>query len=454
MSTDLKAARGMLVAQLRNMVGNDGIVKDDADVPKCDSVEAAIRLLDQVDKATLSGVSMADLEVTPTGGLVQKRKSSHDLHRVDLKTGERYLPGEGGDHPSTAAGTRPKYCRDIFGEAPEKSPYKSIEEVAWMIGQGNGRSLAVSGASKGVPSDGGFLIPSQQVFDMLDASVEKEIVRPRCRVEGMQYAEKTISTYDDSTHANGELFGGLSLQWAAEGDEIDYKTAQVRQIKLQAKKATMLCAATNELLADAPSFGSGLGDRMITALAFGLDRAFLISGTGSGQPRSVMNDGATITVAKVTNQTAATIVYDNLVSMMARMHPACFNNSVWVIHQSAIPQLLTLSISVGTGGSAIPVMTETNGQFKILTRPVIFSELLNPVGQLGDIMLVDLSQYVIGLQKDGFRLDTSAHVLFRSDQQVYRLVCRIDGMGCWKQAFQPLNSAPTLSWAVTLAARA
>lgn len=413
-----------------------------------DSLVSAARILDQVGAVTMLGIDMANVSIGPDGTLLNRRRA--DTSDVYERGRERQAAEAAQQPPRQRRGHR---AADIFAQAAPKSEYGSLEHFAWNIAQGNRAVMAASGASEGVPSDGGFLIPPEFVFDILDKSVEDEIVRPRCRVEGMKSDSKTIATYDDSSHAGGELFGGLQLQWIPEGGTIDFQVAKTRQIILHAKKAVIMAPATNEMLADAPNYANGLTARMTTALGFGLDRACLISGTGGGQPLSVLNATSTITAAKEGSQAADTIVYANLTSMMARMHPACFSNSVWVVHPSAIPQLLTLSIAIGTAGAHVPVMTGDNGAFTILTRPVIFSEKMNPVGDLGDILLVDLSQYVMGVQQNGFRLDQSSHLLFKTDETVWRLVVRIDGQPTWAQAFQPLNSAPTLSWAVTLQAR-
>ena len=75
----------------------------------------------------------------------------------------------------------------------------------------------------------------------------------------------------------------------------------------------------------------------------------------------------------------------------------------------------------------MPVLTESNGQFRILTRPVIFSEKVRPLGSRGDIGLYDFSQYVIGVRADA-SLDKSQHIGFRRNMTTYRLQLRVDGM--------------------------
>ena len=139
--------------------------------------------------------------------------------------------------------------------------------------------------------------------------------------------------------------------------------------------------------------------------------------------------------------------------MLGRLHPGCFNNSVWICQVSAIPQLLQLSLAVGTAGSAVPVLSESGGVWKILTRPVIFTEKTEKLGDLGDILLADLSQYVVGLRSE-MRFDTSIHVHFNTDELLSRLIERHDGQPLWDAPLTLEDGTTTVSPFVTLAERA
>ena len=181
-----------------------------------------------------------------------------------------------------------------------------------------------------------------------------------------------------------------------------------------------------------------------------MDYAFL-RGTGAGQPRGVLNDPALVTVAKETGQAATTLVYENLTKMFARLHASSVSRSVWVASPTTIPQLLGLSIAVGTGGSFISAMSESNGEFRILSRPILFTEKLPTLGTVGDIILCDFSQYTIGMRR-GFIVDRSQHVGFQTDEMAWRGILRVDGQGRWKSAFTPRNG-DTQSWCVACATR-
>jgi HK97 family phage major capsid protein len=302
-----------------------------------------------------------------------------------------------------------------------------------------------------VPSDGGFLIPSQTAEKIHAVSLENEIIMPRCFVQPMKSNEIKIPAMTIGNHS-ANLYGGFTASYTAEAGTITEHDPTVRSMTLNAKKLTGLIRFSSELAQDIPG-GEG---QIISICGRGLswyrDKAFL-KGTGAGQPLGILNAGCLVTVAKETGQTADTIVFENLTNMMSRMFAGSFGNSFWLCHQSTIPQLLTLSMAVGTGGDHIPVMTKSGGGFEILTRPVIFTEKTEKLGDLGDILLLDASQYVVGLRSE-MRFDTSIHVHFATDELLARLIERHDGQPLWDQALTLEDGATTVSPFVALAARA
>lgn len=306
-------------------------------------------------------------------------------------------------------------------------------------------------ATGGIGSDGGFAVPTQLVGEWLDASLGTEIVRPRCAVWPMTSATRKVPAWDASTASGGTLYGGFTGNWIGEGDEITPETPKLRMLTLMAKKLGLLTEVSNELAADGTSYEMQLNQAIVTAIGWFLDRACLV-GTGAGQPLGILNAPCTISVAKESGQTAATINYTNLTKMFARLHPASLTRAVWVANPTTIPQLLALTITVGDAGSHYPVLTQSDGQFTMFTRPVIFTEKVPVLGTVGDVGLYDFSQYALGLRQD-MTLDKSQHVGFTRDTSHYRGILRADGMPTWSAPYTPLNG-DTLSPFVTLATRA
>jgi HK97 family phage major capsid protein len=229
------------------------------------------------------------------------------------------------------------------------------------------------------------------------------------------------------------------------------QTPKMRLIQLHARKLGLLTAASNELISDGVGFEQQLGVAITKALEWFLDLAFL-TGNGASKPLGIVEAPCTITVNKETGQPAATITYANVSKMFARLHPGSYANSVWVANSTAIPQLLQLSIPLGTSGSHVPVMSESNGKFTMLTRPVIFTEKAQSLGTKGDIMLADFSQFVVGMRAE-FQLAKSAHIGFETDSSAYRGVIRVDGQPKLSAPITPLHG-DTLSPFVVLQTRA
>jgi len=107
-----------------------------------------------------------------------------------------------------------------------------------------------------------------------------------------------------------------------------------------------------------------------------------------------------VSVAKETAQDASTVVYENITKMLARLHPSAFKKVVWIANQTTLPEFMTMSLTVGDGGSIVRAVEEKNGRFSLLDKELLFTEKLPSLGSLGDVMLVDPSQYTIGIRKE------------------------------------------------------
>lgn len=358
------------------------------------------------------------------------------------------------------SGGAPRTFAAMFPDQPlSNDGFQSFNEYLATIhtGMHHPNLYAATGMSEGVGADGGFVVPTEFSAEMLDASLEDEIVRPRATISPMVSRQKQIAGWESNDHS--AAIGGFTGHWMEEAGTNTNQKGTVMKITLTAYKLAVFAMATNELLADGASFEEMLGQALRNALGFYMDDAFF-NGTGAGQPRGVFNDPALITVAKESGQAADTIDYLNLVKMFSRIHPASVANAVWVANTDTIPQLLQLQNVVknvagseNVGGSSVPVLQQDGqGGFTLLTRPVVFTEKVPSLGDLGDISLIDFSQYTVGMRQEVI-LDKSKHVGWSTDESGYRAILRVDGMGRWSGPVTPKNGA-SLSWCVTLAERA
>ena len=304
-----------------------------------------------------------------------------------------------------------------------------------------------------IGADGGFLVPEVLRAELMRLSLEIGIVRPRARVIPMDSLTVPFPTIDDTSHATS-VYGGIIGYWTPESGQLTESQATFGRILLEAKKLTAYCEVPNELLADSIiSFEAFINSAYPEALAFFEDVGFL-RGSGAGEPLGVHNASVVVAVAKETGQAAATIVWENLVKVYARMLPASLGRAVWVASIDCFPELATMSLSVGTGGSAIWLNNGAAGPpMTILGLPVIFTEKMPVLGTQGDIGLYDFGYYLIG-DRQAISMASSPHFKFQNDQTVYRFIERVDGRPWLQTALTPRNAGPTLSPFVQVATRA
>ena len=87
-------------------------------------------------------------------------------------------------------------------------------------------------------------------------------------------------------------------------------------------------------------------------------------------------------------------------------------------------------------------------------RPLIPIESASTLGDKGDIILADLSQYLSVTKTGGVRSDVSMHLFFDTDHTAYKFTMRLGGQPWWASAITPQNSSNTRSCFVTLDERA
>ena len=344
----------------------------------------------------------------------------------------------------------PRFAQMFPAHASDQGGWNSMNEYMQAVANrlADPRLMASDGANSTVPSEGGFMVPGGFYAGLLDASLEDEIVRPRARLVPMMSESMDVPLWDRTDRSGGSVFG-FTAAWMSETEQGSKQKPRLRSTELKLKKLGIFVPASNRILRYGVGFDQQLQGAMRAAIGWTLDDAFL-NGDGAGKPLGVFNSPTLVTVAKESGQAADTVVYANL-SKMASRHKN-YSRAVWVCSQTVLPELLELSIPVGAGGSHVPVLTGEGNNLEILKRPVVFTEKLAPVGDLGDILLADFSEYIIGFGREA-EIARSEHALFDTDETYFRILSDVDGHPIDAAAETPRNGS-TLSAFVTLAARA
>jgi len=310
---------------------------------------------------------------------------------------------------------------------------------------------SASGLNETNPSDGGFLVQKDFVTELLKRTYETGILASKVKKIPLSTNANgiKINAINEDSRANGSRWGGVQTYWENEADQITGSKPKFRTMDLSLKKLTGLCYVTDELLQDAAALENVIREAFAEEFGFKIDDAIL-TGSGAGQPLGILNSGSLVKVEKEKDQTDI-ITVENLVKMWARLWSRSRANSVWYINPEIEPLLYTLR--VGDKPVYIPAGGLSEAPYGTLFgRPVLPLEQCSELGEIGDIILADFSQYIL-IDKGGINATSSIHVRFLYDENVFRFIYRVDGQPVWNKALQPYKGSATVSPFVALAKR-
>jgi len=331
------------------------------------------------------------------------------------------------------------------GESDEKpDAFKTFGEFLATVKYNPSDARLKAGLSEGTDSAGGFTVPEIFSNQILLRAIESAVIRPNgATVIPMTSDTLNIPKVVDTTHASS-VYGGIVAYWTEEAGTKTVKEPAFGQVKLIAKKLTGYTYASDELLADNAVGLDALLTRMFAeALAWYEDDAF-INGNGVGKPLGILASGSLLSVNR---SAASTIAIADLANVYRRLLPQSMSRAVWLANPSVLAQLIPLASTTLTwlpfnqGAASSPPAT-------LLGRPLIFTEKCKALGTAGDLILADLSYYLIG-DRQSLSVQSSIHARFTTDETAWRFVKRVDGQPWVDSAFTPANGS-TLSPFVTL----
>lgn len=314
------------------------------------------------------------------------------------------------------------------------------------------RQATVGSDEAGTYSDpyGGFLVPQAFSPNLLSTIAEADPIGGRVTQIPMTAPSVKIPARVDKTHTSS-VSGGFRVYRRAETEDVAASRQSFEMVTLNATPLMGISYATEELLTDSPiSFAALIEQGFRTEFASKLINE-RINGTGVGQMTGVINSACILSVAKEVGQAADTIVYQNIVKMRSR----CWNysNAVWMYNADCLPTLATMFMPIGTSGVPMWISSAREGEPDMLWgRPAFPTEYLPTVGDTGDILLGDWSQFLEGTYQQVVGAE-SIHVRFLYNERTFRFTMRNDGAPWWSGVLTPKNGS-TLSPFVKLDARA
>lgn len=348
-----------------------------------------------------------------------------------------------------------KEPKNAFGQVLQATAIKAGKIITGV--DNNDVMNAASGHSANVPSEGGFLISPERSSEVWQKMYEGGEILGRCATYeiGANSDSLEVPYLDETSRANGSRWGGLR---AYREGEVDTPTSSKTKLGLwecRLEDIKALVYVTDRLMQDATALQSLVEEQLDKEFTFKIEDE-LLNGSGANQCKGVVADTATVSVAKETGQAAATILAENIIKMYCRCWGRSRKNAAWFINQDIEPELMTMALSVGTGG--VPVFMPANGlstspYSTLFGKPIVPVEACQTLGTVGDIVLGDFNEYAV-IKKGGLNQASSIHVKFVENEMCFRFIMRVNGKPKWNNVLTPFKGTNTLAPFVTLATRA
>lgn len=314
------------------------------------------------------------------------------------------------------------------------------------------RNVETNFGTGGVGTDGGFAIPEDFRTQILSNAIDQDPLISRVRQ--IPTASRLVSL---PTH-EAQPWDAESLQsyWTGEGSALTRSKLEINQVTISLNKIAVFSIVTEELLEDAPALESVVADEATRKINFALSNA-IVRGSGTNMPLGFLNAPSLATVTKESAggaQTADTIKLENVYKMYTAMPPANRTNAVWLVHPDAEHQLYLGDFHQTGDPIGYAPGTLQNSPFGVLLgRPVIPHEVCETLGDLGDIMFVDLSQYAMPVKQGGLRAQSSMHLAFDQDLMAFKFTIRVGGAPLWKAPISSRDGSFSRSPFVVLESR-
>lgn len=346
------------------------------------------------------------------------------------------------------------------------APWKSMGEQMLAIaraasphGERDPRLFAATptGANASDPAAGGFLLHSEYSEALLDKAREEAPLLGMCReipiADGVDSID--LPMIDETSRATGSRWGGVQVYRRAEAQAVTAKKPSFGLLKLEPAEIFGLAYATERLLRNAPTIERVFGDAFASEFGFKATDE-IIRGTGGGDEMvGILSATALVTQAIESGQTLAADAVNtkNISNMWMHLPARSKPRAVWLINGELGPALDELSIPAGTAALEPRFVTyDANGVLRIKGRPVIELEQCSAPGTVGDIILADMSEYLLGTKGD-VNAESSIHVQFIYSEMTYRWTYYISGKPAVLSAVTPYKGSASRSPFVTLNTR-
>lgn len=282
-------------------------------------------------------------------------------------------------------------------------------------------------------TSGGYLVPSEYEETLLQMASMNNPVTQRVRRIPVMRASGSWPALDQyitpSAGSGATAFaGGVTTSITPAGEALTETEPSFNLIEWRLNKVGGYTEVDNELIEDSPFAIEALLTGLFSVAISAKNERNILRGSGVGEPLGILNAAAAIGVTPSSDNSFSWV---DVAAMYSRFLSAG-GTPVWLVHPGVWPDIMTMEI--GSNGAAAwtanmqgPAGNNINGY------PILTSEHLPQDDNAGDVLLADLSAYLL-FEKRGIMIAFSEHAAFVNEKGTWRFSQRTDGKPWLKSA--------------------
>jgi HK97 family phage major capsid protein len=238
----------------------------------------------------------------------------------------------------------------------------------------------------------GFMVPEKYDTAIREVTPQEAIFRPRCTViPGGDAPDAAINLLTADQSGTRGVYNGVTVSWVAEtGTRQDGGDPKLINVKLEPKEVSAYIDVSDKLFRNAPAVGGWVTNLLKGAIT-GCEEDAFFTGSGVGKPKGIVGHGCVKTISR---GTVNTFKWSDAVKFAGAFKFG--KSAVWIVNQTVLPQMMVME---DTNGNALWMPNAAVGIGGVFMGfPVLINDLAPALGTEGDVMLADLSYYLI---KDG-----------------------------------------------------
>jgi HK97 family phage major capsid protein len=273
---------------------------------------------------------------------------------------------------------------------------------------------------------GGYLVPAEYVANLLQVAqmnnqvVNKVQVIPVSKPSGYWPSLDQFITPTAGV-GNTAFAAGVTAAITAEGGALTETEPSFEMISWRVHKIGGFTQVSNELVSDSPQTIETLLTSLFGVAVGAKTEHYILRGNGVGQPLGILNAPALINITPSTNNLFSFI---DAVTMQSRFK-SVGGAPVWLMHPSVWPDITTMEIGTAGASAWVANMQASMGN-SLNGYPFVQSEHLPQANNSGDVILADLSAYLL-FRRNGLSIAFSEHVGFLNELGTWRFSQRQDG---------------------------